>query len=204
MPKELLEAKKLELIQEKVRGYAGRSKTHPDTITSRSMPKKLRKKRVIARNRSEFVTVTLTAFVKEKGVSVVVAVGAVAEEVEISIDVHLDTQDPRLQEEEVLLFATITEDHLPGEKWIHTSLAVVAIVVEMREHVARDQHPAQFPAPDLDRRHPLAVGTATTSHQYPPDAETLLANPAHHPPDDEVPEEEKEGLQIVVITEQDP
>ncbi|MCJ1361332.1 hypothetical protein MMC16_000430 [Acarospora aff. strigata] len=181
VPKELLEAKKLELIQEK-----------------------LQKKRVDARSRREFAIETLTISGNGNEESVAGDADAAAEEVEILTDVHPATHGLRPREDAAHLIATTTEDHRRDGRWTHISLAVVEGDIEMREDVAHHQLRDPSRAPDLHPPQPIAVGCAMIADHDMIDVGTGRTDHAHHLPDDKIPEGGEEGLQIVVITEQDP
>lgn len=104
VPKELLEAKKLELIQEKVQAVV-RLRSRLGKLTfSRSMPRKPPKKHESGRNRKEYGIGTLMVFANVNGVTA----GEVAEEVVgeavISTDVRLETRG--LLQQDVVIHPT--------------------------------------------------------------------------------------------------
>ena len=170
----------------------------------RSMPRKLQKKRVDARSRREFAIETLTISGNGNEESVAGDADAAAEEVEILTDVHPATHGLRPREDAAHLIATTTEDHRRDGRWTHISLAVVEGDIEMREDVAHHQLRDPSRAPDLHPPQPIAVGCAMIADHDMIDVGTGRTDHAHHLPDDKIPEGGEEGLQIVVITEQDP
>lgn len=114
VPKELLEAKKLELIQEKVGVHKSPFMTANLTTPYSSKRKRLLKKHVAVANRIESATETLIAYASESVVNAVgVAVEGVAAE-ETSTVVALGTLGLLLQGGSAA--PTITEGLLPGAK----------------------------------------------------------------------------------------
>lgn len=132
MPKELLEAKKLELIQEKVDSRSSRCVFI--LTVYRSMPKGPQRTHNNAKTKSRFERKKWKQFGKENEQSVV-AVVDVAEVVET-----LTHEDPDTQGRPLLVGALLLEAHLRDEKPIHTYLAGVAKEEEGVEGV-RQQGP---------------------------------------------------------------
>lgn len=171
---------------------------------ARSMPRKLQRKPVNARSLRESAIGTWTPFVNGNEASVAVAGDAAVVAVEISIDVPLGTRDPHLHEDVARRIVTTTAVHRPGGRWIHTFLAHEGSAAQLKEGVVPNQSQSRFPAPDRVPSPHLPVGYATMTNPDLPDAAIIRADPAHHLLEDEVPEEQGgEGIQIVVITEQD-
>lgn len=122
VPKELLEAKKLELIQEKV-VHGIRHLVPADTCRSRQT--RLPPKCADAESRTKHEIETLRASARENGQT---GAGTVAEdadhteEIEISIEDRAETQDLLRQGDVV---PTVSANRLQGAMWILTSLVAV-------------------------------------------------------------------------------
>ncbi|KAL9121457.1 MAG: hypothetical protein Q9187_001994 [Circinaria calcarea] len=112
VPKELLEAKKLELIQEK------------------------RKKFGVERNKKSYGIGTLITYASVNEVNEVEAVVEGVEEFRIMTVVHLDTQDLRHPGVVVPLIEMITEGRHQGVRSIHIFLGVVGDVIQTIGDVA--------------------------------------------------------------------
>ena len=119
MPKELLEAKKLELIQEKVSLGDAVSTLHGLTFFERSAPRRRLRRHVSVKSRRNYETETLTTFgnVREaSGDVVVVVVVEVVGEVQIMTADHLATPDLRHLDAEILQTEAPTVAHLRGRE----------------------------------------------------------------------------------------
>ena len=132
----MLEAKKLELIQEKVvpRVYSdGRAVANKFV---RSTPRRQQKKRGVERNRKSYGIGILITYASVNEVNEVEAVAAGAEEVRTMTIVHLDTQGLRHQDAVVRLIETTTEVHHQGVKSTHIFLGVAVGGIQTTGDVA--------------------------------------------------------------------
>ena len=127
VPKELLEAKKLELIQEKVIQAEilefGVSAHLSDRSTLRKPPKRTHAEKS-RRGRGKEISILSDSV---SAVNVGEGVAGVTGEAVISIEAHLGTLDLHLHDVEVLPEVIIVALH-PGAKSIHTYQAIVAAV----------------------------------------------------------------------------
>ncbi|MCJ1478486.1 hypothetical protein MMC13_007166 [Lambiella insularis] len=187
VPKELLEAKKLELIQEKVREDPEHSQLRTD-LPSRSMPRKLLRRPPNVKSRKGYVTVTSTVSgnVREASEAVDVA-EVVAEGRRTTIEGLPDIPVPHHLDAGSLRRETAIVVHLLGEKLTLTYLAVVEDVEEMIEEDAHHLLDALSRPLDHDQSAPCG------------DADTLRADHQHLYVEEQVMEE-VEGLLIVVMT----
>lgn len=200
VPKELLEAKKLELIQEKVYIHAYACESFRLTISDRSTLRKPRKKHSDGRTKRNCGIGTSTASGRESEVSVDVAVVEVVETITTTTDVHLETRGHHPPDDEVLL---ATEVLRPAAKLIPISRVAVAVAVPK---IGDGGHPllgAQALTLDhlLGPRHVEGIEKAT--HRGRGDGSTLQADP-EHPHVEDIVEIDTEEEQDAVMIELDP